>query len=379
MTGKTQSERPISSPAVEKYALPSPKRRAFVSTMLLEQLTEKLRASHHLAADEARAAALALAEAEILEITKIDFLAALAAKGETAAEIAAFAQTYRGVARDPGVGEWSPRALDIVGTGGDHAGGFNVSTLVTLTLAAAGVPVMKHGNAGITSKCGSADLMAAFGLDLQAPPEKTRAALCELGYCFFFAPAYHPSFKHIAPARKALAARGQPTIFNLLGPLINPGRPAHAMLGVYAPPLVEKFGATLEVLGCPAGIVAHGVIEPGKGIDELTTATDNLVAGVGRLRGATANWTPADFGMERAPFTDLVGGDVATNVALTEAILAGRAPRGLTDTIVAVASLGLWIVGRESTVSSGVPLVRELLQGGAVAKKIADTREFYRS
>lgn len=347
--------------------------------MLLEQLTQKLHARADLSATEARDAALALASADIAEATKIDFLSALGAKGETADEIAAFAQTYRGVARDPGVQEFAPQALDIVGTGGDHAGGFNVSTLVTLTLATAGVPVMKHGNAGITSKCGSADLMGALGLDLHATPEKTRAALCELGYCFFFAPAYHPTFKHIAPARKALAARGQRTIFNILGPLINPGRPAHVMLGVYSPALVAKFASTLAVLGCPAGIVAHGTIADGRGIDEWTTATDNVVAGVGRLKDRAVNWTPADFGMARSPFADLVGGDVSTNVAITEAILAGRAPQGLMDTIVAVAAMGLWVAEREPTVSSGVPRVRELLFGGAVAKKIADTREFYRS
>jgi anthranilate phosphoribosyltransferase len=347
--------------------------------MLFEQLTRKLRDRIDLSAAEAREAALALASPDLAEAAKVDFLSALSAKGETADEIAAFAQTYRATARDPGVQAWAPQALDIVGTGGDHAGGFNVSTLVTLTLASAGVPVMKHGNAGITSKCGSADLMAAFGLDLHASPEKTRAALAELGYCFFFAPAYHPTFKHIAPARKALAARGQRTIFNILGPLINPGQPAHVMLGVYAPALVEKFAATLAVLGCPAGIVAHGVIAPGQGIDEWTTATDNLVAGVGRLRGQTGNWTPADFGLVRSPFADLVGGDVATNVAITEAILADRAPRGLMDTIAAVAAMGLWITGRQSDLRGGVAVARELLLGGAVAKKIADTREFYRS
>lgn len=347
--------------------------------MSLSLLIEKLNSRQDLEVPEARSAAEALASPEVAETEKIDFLAALSAKGESATEIATFAQTYRDVARDPGVGEWSPRALDIVGTGGDHAGGFNVSTLVTLTLASAGVPVMKHGNAGITSKCGSADLMAALGLDLQASPEKTRAALRELGYCFFFAPAYHPTFKHIAPARKALAARGQRSIFNLLGPLINPGRPAQVMLGVFSPALVDKFAATLRVLGCPAGIVAHGIIAPDRGIDELTTATDNLVAGVGRLAGATRNWSAEDFGFQRAPFSDLVGGDVATNVALTEAILAGRAPRGLSETIIAVASLGLWIAGEEPTVASGVPRVRDLVLGGAVAKKIAATREFYRS
>lgn len=346
---------------------------------MLPDFTTRLRARQDLSAAEAAAAARALAAAEVPESDKIEFLSALHAKGETATEIAAFAETYRAVARDPGVQEWAPRALDIVGTGGDHAGGFNVSTLATLLLASAGVPVMKHGNAGITSKCGSADLMAAFGLDLQASPEKTRGALRELGYCFFFAPAYHPTFKHIAPARKALAARGERTIFNILGPLINPGRPANVMLGVYAPALVAKFAETLDVLGCPSGIVAHGVIAEGKGIDELTTATDNIVAGVGRLKGATAHWSAADFGLERSPFADLVGGDVATNVALTEAILAGRAPRGLIDTIVAVGALGLWVAGRQPDLRSGVPVARDLLLGGAVAQKIAATREFYRS
>ncbi len=353
--------------------------RPFLHGSMLEPLTAQLRAPRDLTPEQARQAAQLLASADVAEAAKVDFLAALAAKGETTAEIAAFAETYRASARDPGVQEWAPQALDIVGTGGDHAGGFNVSTLVTLVLASAGVPVMKHGNAGITSKCGSADLMAAFGVDLQAPPEKARAALRELGYCFFFAPAYHPTFKHIAPARKALAARGQRTIFNILGPLINPGRPANVMLGVYAPTLVAKFAETLETLRCPSGIVAHGILGPDRGIDEWTTATDNLVAGVGRVRETAANWTAADFGMARGPFSDLVGGDVATNLAITDALLADRAPRGLTDTIVAVASMGLWVAGRTSGVADGVPLVRDLLRGGAVAKKIAATREFYRS
>lgn len=346
---------------------------------MLSEFTVRLRARHDLTAAEAREAALELARPDVAEADKIEFLGALHAKGETSEEIAAFAEAYRSLARDPGVQEWAPRALDIVGTGGDHAGGFNVSTLVTLVLASAGVPVMKHGNAGITSKCGSADLMAAIGVDLQASPEKTQAALRELGFCFFFAPAYHPAFKHIAPARKALAARGQRTIFNVLGPLINPGRPAYVMLGVYAPELVEKFALTLDALGCSAGIVAHGIIGAGKGIDEWTTATDNLIAGVGRLKGATANWTPEDFGMTRANFDDLVGGDVADNLAITEAILANKAPRGLMDTLLAVAAMGLWIAGRQPDLRSGVPVARELLLGGAVAKKIAATRDFYRS
>lgn len=347
---------------------------------MLETLTQTLAERHDLTPREASSAALELAAAEgVTEEAKIAFLAAFSAKGESPAEIAAFAAAYRSMARDPGVADWSPRALDVVGTGGDHAGGFNISSLVVLVLASAGVPVMKHGNRGITSKCGSADLLAALGLDLAAPPEKNRRALQELGFCFFFAPAYHPAFKHVAPARKALAARGQRTVFNLLGPLINPGRPAHALVGVFSPAVVPKLAGALAELGCVSGLVVHGAISPGQGIDELTTATDNLVQGLGRLGAVSRQWTPGDLGFPTAPFSDLVGGDVATNLALTEAILAGRGPAGLVDTIVVNAAAGLWITGRTEGIHEGLQLARGLLLGGAVAEKIVAMREFYQS
>ncbi len=346
---------------------------------MLPVFTTKLCAGQNLDPAEARAAALELAQEMVNVDIKVEFLTALSTKGETAGEIAAFAATYREQARNPGVEEWAPRAIDIVGTGGDHAGGFNISTLVTLTLASAGALVMKHGNIGMTSKCGSADLIAALGLDLQASPEKSRAALRDLGFCFFFAPAYHSAFKHVVPARKALAAQGKRTVFNLLGPLINPGRPAHTLLGVFSPVLIPKFSDALETLGSRSGVVAHGVIDAERGIDELTSTTENRVQGYGRLRGARDCWQPEDFGLQRAPFNHLVGGDVATNVGITATILAGTAPSGLIDTIVLNTAVGLWILERVPTIQAGLPLARDLLLGGAVAKKIAATREFYRS
>jgi len=249
----------------------------------LAPFTARLAAGRDLTSEEVTQAAAALAAPEVAEEGKAAFLAALADKGENVAEVAAFAQAFRGMAVNPGVEAWAPTAIDVVGTGGDHAGGFNISSLVVLTLASAGVPVMKHGNRGITSQCGSADLMAGLGVDLQAPPEKLRRALAELGFVFFFAPAYHPAFKHIAPVRKALAAQGRRTVFNILGPLINPGRPAHVLLGAFAEAWVPKLAGALEVLGAQAGIAAHGVIGPGQGIDEITTATVNRVRGFGRL------------------------------------------------------------------------------------------------
>jgi anthranilate phosphoribosyltransferase len=369
------------APGAVEFMLFSSKAFLFASVRMTElvDFTRRLEARHELAADEIAGAARALASPATGDEIKAAFLGALAAKGETAAEIAAFAREFRAAAIDPGVDEWAPRAIDVVGTGGDHAGGFNISSLVVLTLACAGVPVMKHGNRGITSKCGSADLLAALGVNLEAPPEKHRAAMRELGYVFFFAPAYHPTFKHIASVRKMLAARGQRTVFNILGPLINPGRPAHVLLGVFAEAWVEKLAAALDALGLAAGLVAHGVIDATRGIDELTTATPNRVRGAGRLRTLDATWHARDHGFASAKFDDLRGGDVAENLAITEAILAGRGPAGLVDTIVLNAAAALWICGRRPTIAEGASEMRELLLGGAVRAKIAATREFYRS
>jgi anthranilate phosphoribosyltransferase len=345
----------------------------------LADLTVRLTAGSDLTPAEIEVAAAALAGTGESDEAKGDFLSALARKGETAAEVAAFATAFRARAINPGVEAWAARAVDIVGTGGDHAGGFNISSVVVLVLASAGVPVMKHGNRGITSKCGSADLLSALGVSIDAPPAKLQRALAELGYVFFFAPAYHPAFKHIAPVRKALAAKGQRTIFNILGPLINPGRPAHVLLGTFSVASVPKLAGALETLGTRAGLAVHGVIDLERGIDELTTATTNRVRGFGARRDIDAEWHAGDFGLDRSPFSHLVGGDLSANLAIVEALLAGRAPAGLVDTVVLNAAVAMWLVGRVASVKEGLAPARELLLGGAVKNKIAATREFFRS
>ena len=344
----------------------------------LAALIPALTARRNLSPAEVAAAATALASTTAPDDAKAAFLTALAAKGETAAEIAGFATAFRALAVNPGVEAWAPRAIDIVGTGGDHAGGFNISSLVVLVLASAGVPVMKHGNRGVTSPTGSADLLAALGVDLTAPPEKIRRALDQLGFAFFFAPNYHPAFKHIGPVRKALAAKGQRTVFNILGPLINPGRPAHILLGVYSRSLVEKLADALHTLRQESGVVGYGAIDDDRGIDELTSATVNHVRGVGRLRELDAKWWAEDFELPAGDFAGLKGGDLATNLAIVDAILAGRGPAVLVDTIVLNAAVAMFITGRTAGIGEGVKPARELLLGGAVRKKLDATREFYR-
>ena len=221
--------------------------------------------------------------------------------------------------------------------------------------------------------------MGALGVDVEAPPEMQRRALDQLGFAYFFAPAYHPAFRHIMPVRKALAARGQRTIFNILGPLINPGRPAHVLLGVYSEAWVSRLAETLDALGVSGGLAVHGVLGPGRGIDELTTASINRVRGAGRHRDVSADWTAADFGMAVAPFSDLQGGDLAANLATVEALISGRGPPGLVDTIVLNSAVALWITGRTANVADGVGAARDLLLGGAVRRKIQAAGEFYRS
>jgi anthranilate phosphoribosyltransferase len=343
----------------------------------LNSLTSRLRAGEALTDPEVAVAAAELASAEVPEELKAAFLSALTDKGETASEVAAFAREFRARAVNPQVEAWAPDAIDIVGTGGDHAGGFNISSLVVLTLASAGVKVMKHGNRGITSKCGSADLLAAFGVQLDAPPERLRAALDQLGFCFFFAPAYHPAFKHIAPVRKSLAATGRRTVFNILGPLINPGRPGHIILGVFAEPWVDRLANVLDLLGLRAGVVGHGRLGSDRGIDEITTATPNRVRGVGRLKQIDGEWTAEGFGLAVSPFDHLLGSDLPCNLQTVEAILDGKGPRGLVDTIVLNTAIALWILGRATRIEDGLAPARELLLGGAVRAKLNATREFY--
>lgn len=343
----------------------------------LPALTATLATGRDLSAAGVAAAAAILAGDKEPDDAKAAFLSALSRKGETSAEIAEFAKSFRALAIDPGLGEWSGRAVDIVGTGGDHSGGFNVSSMVALVVACAGVPVMKHGNRGITSKCGSADLFEALGVRLDAPAPRLREAMGTLGYVFLFAPAWHPAFKRIAPVRKVLAARGERSVFNVLGPLLNPGHPAHVLLGASTPALAERLAGALEALGVSAGLAVHGAMAQGGGIDEITSATVNQVYGAGRLRAVRAVWTPQSFGLPVAPFSDIAGGDVDTNVSLAAALADGGGPRGLSDTIALNAAVALWIVGARPEINASIAEARELLLGGAVRRKISDSRDFF--
>ena len=344
-----------------------------------ESFTLKLRGGRDLSGEEAELAALALASAEVDPNNKKAFLTALVEKGESVAEVTAFASTFRDLARDPGLEDFAERAIDVVGTGGDKSGSFNISTTAAFIVAAAGVPVFKHGNRSITSKCGSADLLAALGFDIEAGPDKLRHSLENLNFCFFFAPAWHPAFKEIIPVRKELAAEGKRTIFNILGPLINPGRPACQLMGVFGENWVEPLAASLEALGLKRGLVVHGRMSGNQGMDELTCAGENRVAGFGDLKEVDGLWVPEDFGLNRCSARDLAGGGIDQNLELLDDILEGRGRRGLVDTILLNAGAALWAANQTADIGEGVSRARDLLLGGAVKDWLRKACEFYSS
>jgi len=242
------------------------------------------------------------------------------------------------------------------------------------------VPVMKHGNRSITSKCGSADILEAVGIRLDAPHELLRDSLRELNYCFFFAPAFHPAFKEIMPVRQALAAEGRRSVFNLLGPLINPGRPAFQLMGVYSADWVAPLAQALGSLGLSSGLVVHGTPRPGQALDELSCAGSNVVAGFGRLADISGPLGAADAGLPECDFEELAGGDAEANLATMHALMSGApdaVPSGLRNTVLLNAGAALWVAGRAKDLKDGVAQARQTLDGGAVRQWLDKVRSFY--
>lgn len=337
----------------------------------LEELQSLVAAGSDLQSSQAMRAATLLADAGVPPSAKQGFLTAFAAKGETAEEVAAFASAFRQMAINPRVEAWADRAIDVCGTGGDGSSTFNISTAVSFIVAAAGVPVFKHGNRSITSTCGSADLLEGLGFRLDLSHEQLRQCLEELDFCFFFAPAFHPAFKEIMPVRKAMAAAGQRSIFNLLGPLINPGRPAHQLLGVFAPHWVEPLAEALGALELAAGLVVHGYPEEGRALDELSCAGSNQFSGFGKLSKYSGALSANDVGLPPCDLADLVGGGLNDNLAILDSVLSGdegRVPLGLRNSILLNAGAALWASGKTADLKDGIQTADEHLRDGSVAR-----------
>lgn len=333
----------------------------------MHSLIADLQSSADLTADQVEQAVAGLISPDVADSWKADFLKALKKKGETAAEIAAFARSMLARAVDPKIDPTKVNGpiLDVCGTGGDKLKLFNVSTAVMFVLAAGGVVVVKHGNRAITSKCGGADVLEELGVTLDLSPEKLRDCVERHGLGFVFAPAYHPAFKAIGPVRRALAEEGIATVFNLLGPLLNPARPAYQLAGIFSPVLLPKYAEALAVLGRSRAWAVHG-----SGMDELSLCGSTEVREVtdGRVKDFLVD--PRDIGLRFCAIEDLQGGDRTENARILLDIIEGseRGPRR--DLVLLNAAAGFVITGLTPDLASGYELAREQIASGRARAKL---------
>ena len=307
------------------------------------------------------------------DAAKAAFLRALRVKGETPAEIAGFAAALLARAIDPGIDPARLRGpmLDVCGTGGDRLHLFNVSTTACFVLAAGGVTVVKHGNRAITSKSGGSDVLAALGVPLDLDPADLRGHLEATGIGFLFAPRYHPAFAAVAAVRRQLAAEGTSTIFNLLGPLLNPARPAHQLVGVFDPALTATFAEVLRQLGRLRAWAVHGA----GGMDELSTLGATRVSGFGHDGDAgVRTWTvePELAGLERVETLDaLRGGSPGENARTLVGILGGGITGPPLDIVLLNAAAGFVVTGLAADLGAGVERAREAITSGRARQTLA--------
>lgn len=290
------------------------------------------------------------------------FLAALStksARAETTDEIAGCAAAMRAHATKV---ETGMELFEIVGTGGDNAHSFNISTTSALVAAAGGVKVAKHGNRAASSQCGTADCLEALGVNIQQSPEKCVELLQEVGMCFFFAQKYHTSMKYVGAIRKELGFR---TVFNILGPLTNPGTPSMQLLGVYDDYLVQPLAQVLISLGVRRGMVVYGQDK----LDEISLSAPTTVCEIKDGWFKSRVITPEEFGFARCTREDLKGGTPAENAAITRAILNG-AQGHKRNAVLLNAGAALYIAGKADTMADSVALARELIDSGAAARTL---------
>ena len=298
-------------------------------------------------------------------------LVALHMKGETVEEIVGFAEAIRAAAVPlqlhadsilDASGTGRDALVDTCGTGGDTSGTFNISTATAFVVAGAGVRVAKHGNRSVTSKCGSADVIEALGVNINLPVERLAACLDQVGIAFLFAPAMHSAMKYVQTARRELRVR---TVFNLLGPLTNPARATCQVVGVYSADLVEKLAEALSMLGLRRALVVHG----SDGLDEITITGSTRIAEVRDGQVRSYEVTPEEFSLQRATLEDISGGDATTNAALIREVLAGK-KSARRDVVLLNAAAALVAAGRADHLRDAVPIAAKAIDSGAAAGRL---------
>ena len=341
---------------------------------MLKKLTQQADSGDSLSDHDVSLAVQALVDELVSVETKANFLTALARKGETSDEIAAFVRELRAKSVQPPIDAKtrSGEILDVVGTGGDHVNTFNISTAAAIIAAAAGIIVAKHGNRAITSRCGSADVLEALGIRTNLPPEQAAQSLAERQFAFFFAPSYHPAFKHIGPARKLCAERGQRTLFNYLGPLLNPVRPSAMLVGTARPELCSLMARVLQSLGVRRAMVVCGSVDD-RYLDELSIFGDTTVAEFYQEHGISASVLKSSiFSIAPATLEDVAGGNPQTNAQIIRSLFSGTERGPKRDAILLNAAAALFVGGATRSICEGWDLAADIIDSGKAAVKLSD-------
>jgi anthranilate phosphoribosyltransferase len=339
--------------------------------MILDALHRLANHRQSLSREEARAVMTEVLTGQCTDAQIGALLVALHMKGETVEEIVGFAEAIRAAATPLELhhnktldvsGTERDALVDTCGTGGDTSGTFNISTATAFVVAGAGVRVAKHGNRSVTSKCGSADVMEALGVNINLPPARIAACLEEVGIAFLFAPAMHSAMKYVQPARRELRLR---TVFNLLGPLTNPAHATCQVVGVYSADLVEKLAEALSMLGLHRALVVHGC----DGLDEITMSGPTRIGEVREGQVRTYEVTPEEFGLQRAPLDAISGGDAALNAKLIQEVLEGK-KSARRDVVHLNAAAALVAANRADHLRDALPLAAKSIDSGAAAAKL---------
>ena len=320
---------------------------------MIREATVKLIQKIDLTMEETMAVIDEIMSGETTPVQTAAFLTALQAKGTTIDEITACAKAMRAHALPV---DGCDGVLEIVGTGGDKSGSFNISTTSGFVCAAGGCKVAKHGNRAATSKSGAADVLEALGANICMEPKRCAELLCSVGFCFLFAQHYHKAMKYVGPVRKELSV---PTVFNILGPLTNPAHADHQILGVYDESLVEPLAHALHGLGVKKGMAVYGLDR----MDEISASAPTKICEFDGDTFKTYVIEPEQFGLQRGAKSDIVGGTPAENAAITRSVLSGE--KGTRRTAVVLnAGAGLYVAGKASTFEGGVRLAEELIDSG---------------
>ena len=333
---------------------------------MIKESLAKLARGEHLKESEMIATTNAIMEGRTSPAQIGSFLTALRLKGETVTEITGAARVMREKAVK--INFKAPTVIDTCGTGGDGAQTFNISTTAAFIVAAAGIPVAKHGNRAISSRCGSADVLEALGVKVDLPPDQVEVCLQKTGIGFLFAPLFHQAMKHAAGPRKELGFR---TVFNLLGPLTNPASANCQLVGVFAPELTEVVAQVLQRLGVERAVVVHG----GDGLDELSLDGVNKASILRNGQVITVRFQAIDLGLTAAPKAALTGGSPVENARITQAILQGVETGPRLNVVLLNAAAALFAADLVDDLREGILFARKLVQEGKAYAKLEQLRQ----